>query len=363
MDGLLQAARRATGRPDARVVDTRERPAAHRVENMTTEALRIVDADLADGTTVSLFAKVLHHVSRSPGWHFVPEPFRPQVERELDWLDEPRVFRSGLAERMPAGVRLPALYHVEEDPAEQTITLWMELVDDDPIWNRDRYTRSAAALAALAGHWPEAALSADLGLARRPIDGLFFGKIVNHDLPILATEAHWERPEVAAVAAADPALRGDIAALADRVPDMLARLHGLEHPLAHGDATPDNIREPGDGTVVLIDWSYAGGAPLGSDLSQLVAGRVERGAPGTPPPAEIAPVVVDAFLAALDAAGVQHHPGDVRFAFATHLAVRSVFSAVNVDHRPDLCDGDLAELVARRAELARFGIDLANSVA
>jgi hypothetical protein len=52
-------------------------------------------------------------------------------------------------------------------------------------------------------------------------------------------------------------------------------------------------------------------------------------------------------------------PDEVRAAWATSLAVRSVFSALVLDHRPDLEGDARADLLRRRAAVARFGLHLA----
>jgi hypothetical protein len=73
--------------------------------------------------------------------------------------------------------------------------------------------------------------------------------------------------------------------------------------------------------------------------------------------------IVDGFVDGLSAEGSTAPLDDIRAAFATHLAVRSVFSALVLDHRPDLEGDARAELLRRRAAVARFGIDLALDVA
>lgn len=52
---------------------------------------------------------------------------------------------------------------------------------------------------------------------------------------------------------------------------------------------------------------------------------------------------------------------EVRLAWATHLAVRSAFSAILVD-RPGLGEADRADLIRRRAPLARYAVHLNRSV-
>jgi hypothetical protein len=325
---------------------------------MTTAGLGRVSGTTADGTPWSAFVKALHPASESPIWAMIPPEHHAQVLAELDWLDEPRVYRSGLAAQLPDGLRMPALHHLEEAPSR--ITLWLEDVADVGRWDLERYARAARVLGRLSGTWPEERAATELGMGRRPIDGLFFGKITHRDLPILADDGFWADPDVAPVV--DGGHRSDLGRLADAVPALLERLHRLPHGMAHGDAAPANLLEPGDGTVVAIDWSYGACGPLGSDLGQLLAGRVESGDMEPSELPGVAAAVRSGYLDGLADTGCRVDVRDVELAWATHLALRSVFSALIVDHRPDL-DGDARrELLARRAGLCRFGLDLAAQV-
>ena len=357
-DVLAAVARAATGRPDAAPGPWRAAPSPHRVANMTTHSLHEVTGELVDGTPWSAFAKVLHPASASPLWHVVPPEHHAAVLEDLHWLDEPRLYRCGLARAMPEGVRMPALLHVTEE--EDRITLWLEHVADLGPWDLDRYHRSAVALGRLGGRWTEPRATSELGLGRRPLERLWFGKIVHFDLVVQSEPGFWDEAHVAAVVDADH--RDDLARLEGAVPDLLARLARLPHGLAHGDAAPDNLREPGDGTTVAIDWSYGSCAALGSDLGQLVAGGVESGAMDPSRLPEVGRVVVDGYLEGLAREGAPADRAAVEEAWATSLAVRSVFSALVVEHRADLSPAARQDLLARRATLGRFGLDLAERV-
>ena len=370
-DVITTVARAATGSPGATCGRWRIEPSPHRVENMTTDRLDRVVGELDDGTTWSVFAKTLHPASASPLWQHIPPEHHAAVLADLHWLDEPRLYGCGLAERLPDGIRMPALLHVSEGHAGEgpgseghgVVTLWLEDVADEGAWDLDRYHRSARALGRLGGRWPEERAMAELGIGRRPIERLWFGKLTHLDLVLQADDAFWEDPAVASVV--DDRHRADLERLRDAVPGLLARLSALPHGLAHGDATPDNLREPGDGTVVAIDWSYGSSAALGSDLGQLLAGRVESGVGHALDPGELPAVgaaIVDGYLEGLASEGCEADRAAVEEAWATNLAVRSVFSALILDHRPDLGGADRQDLLARRAALGRFGLDLALRV-
>jgi hypothetical protein len=353
-------ARRATGRPDAAVARWVVEPSPHRVENMTTERLERVAGELDDGTAWSVFAKTLHPASEAAGFQLVPPEFRAQVLEDLDWHDEPRLYRTGLGAGLPDGFRLPGLFGVDESPTR--ITLWLEDVADDAPWDLARYHRTAVLLGRCSGRWPERRAGTELRLRRRPMARLFFGKITHLDLPAQADDGFWADPRVAAVV--DDRHRADLAWLASATPALVEREQRLPHALCHGDATPDNFREPGDGTVVAIDWSYGSCCPYGADLSQLLAGRVESGALPADEIGAVAECIFDGYRTGLQAEGATVPADHVEAGWATHLAVRSVFSALLLDHRPDLGPDDPArcELLARRAALARFGLDLVAEV-
>jgi hypothetical protein len=291
----------------------------------------------------------------------VPPFAQEEVRRTLDWRDEPRVYTSRLAEDLPPGLRLPDLYAVDED--EQRITLWLEEVTDTQPWGPARYQRAARQLGRLAGRWPEHRVASELGLRRRPPAELFFGKITHVDLPALADDALWDTPAVRAATARHGDLRGDLDRLAAAAPGLVEAYEHLPHALAHGDATPDNLHEPAPGDTVAIDLSYVGPAALGSDLGQLLVGRFESGAATEDDLDAIGTTLLPAYLEGLADEGVDIDPQVVEAGWAISLAVRSVFSALVVDHRPDLDPTARDRLLARRALTCRFGLDLALTTA
>lgn len=358
---ILSSVARAATTAAARVATSITEPLEHRVENMTTARLDRVRLTLDDGTTVSVVAKTLRPASAAPAFAAIPPEHHQQVLEDLHWLDEPDVFRSGLGAALPEPLRMPTV-HLIDDASEPThITVWMEDVDDVVPWTLDRYRRTATALGALAGRWtgPEAATT--FGLHERPLARLFNGKITHLDLPLQAGDDFWADPHVSA--AVDDRHRADLARLAEAVPGLLDRLPTLPSGVCHGDATPDNFREPGDGAVVALDWSYGHVGAVGSDLAQLLVGRFESGAAESDQIASIAATILDGFMNGLAAEGAAAAIDQVRAAWATHLAVRSAFSALVLDHRPDLDSNARADLLRRRAAVARFGLDLALDVA
>jgi hypothetical protein len=357
---ILAAVAGAATASAATVVASESEPLGHRVENLTTARLDRVRLTLDDGAALTVVAKTLRPASASPTFASIPPEHHQQVLEDLHWLDEPDVYRSGLGGALPEPLRMPAV-HLVDSTADDVVTVWMEDVDDLVPWSLDRYRRTAMALGALAGRWTGPEAAGAFGLHGRAIERLFFGKITFVDLPLQADDEFWADRHVRA--AVDDRHRTDLARLADAVPGLLARLSTLPSGVCHGDATPDNFREPGDGSVVALDWSYAHVGQVGSDLGQLLVGRFESGAAEVDEIPAIATAILDGLVDGLAAEGSTATLDDVRAAWATHLAVRSVFSALVLDHRPDL-DGDArADLLRRRAAVARFGLDLALDIA
>ena len=358
-DTLERVARIATASA-ANVSTATSEPVAHRLENMTTARLDRVRLTLEDARTLTVVAKSLRPASAAPAFESIPPEHHQQVLEDLHWLVEPDVYRSTLGSGLPRPMRMPTVYRVD-DSTDGVVTIWMEEVADVVPWSLDRYRRTAASLGALAGRWTSPDATTAFGLKGRMIERLFFGKITFLDLPLQADESFWADPHVRS--AVDDRHRSDLARLAEAVPGLLARLAGLPTGVCHGDATPDNFREPGDGSIVALDWSYAHTGQIGSDLAQLLVGRFETGAAETDDIPAIADAIADGFVDGLTAEGSAATLDDVRTAWATQLAVRSVFSALVLDHRPDLEGEDRAELMRRRAAVARFGLDLALDVA
>ena len=98
---LSEAVQRLTGRDDAEIASVQARPAAHRVDNMTTAALTHVSGTLVDGTPWRLFVKTLRPAWRAPLWDQIPPMFHDSVRRELNWEDEPRIYTGPLSDDLP----------------------------------------------------------------------------------------------------------------------------------------------------------------------------------------------------------------------------------------------------------------------
>jgi hypothetical protein len=300
-------------------------------------------------------------------WRVILKGFAPVPERDdpaqFDyWKREWLLYRSGLLDAHPAGLRAPRCYAAHELPDGST-WLWLEYVQEDgePIWTIARWALAARHLGQLNGaHLPE---------QRRP------------DAPWLAgnrlrawVERH--RPLVAQIAAApqNPAVQqwwpqpvvDAILRLWDERDTLCAALERLPRAFGHGDAIRRNLlsRRNLNGTeeTIAIDWEFAGLYALGEEVGQTlsVASAFYDLDPTALPDLDTA--LFAAYLDGLRDAGWRGDTRPVRFAYAAHAALRNAFNAVgatvpaevgraaalrNYGHTWD-------ELAARRAAIRPF---------
>jgi len=352
LPGLEDALASALGGTPTTIDTVRSRPADHRVDNMTTESLHHVEAD-TDLGTARLFAKVLRPATKSPTMAYIPPDHHADVAANLNWLDEPRVYRSAVGRDLPDGLRLPAFHGIVQE--EERLVLWLEDVPTVGDWTLARYRTAARLLASAGARWPEERLAGE-GIGRRSYEYLFFGKLTNADLPVLRSPGHWTAPDLAALGGA--ALGSRTERLIDAAPRLLGVMGELPHALAHGDATPANLLPTADGGLVAVDWSYGCADAVGADLGQLLAGRFDVGGGEPAEVPDTADAVRDGFLDGLRQAGNDVAETDVLAGWAIAMSFRSVISATVLDHRPDLDATERTALLARRVAVADVGLTL-----
>ena len=85
---------------------------------------------------------------------------------------------------------------------------------------------------------------------------------------------------------------------------LAAEADALPRLLSHGDACPNNLLAgERDDELVMIDFGFWGGAPVGFDLTQLLVGDVQIGRRGADDLAELDEALVTAYVAGLRAEG------------------------------------------------------------
>lgn len=338
--------RACVGDPQAEVAEQYEEHVASGA--LSTAALRRLHGTTKDGVPWSVMVKSIMSMKHWAGMDIVPEHLRETAVARYPWRSDADVYLS--PPPLPSGLRLPAIY-LMEDLGDERMDMWMEDVRVARNgWDLTRYKRAARLLGELASMSP----------AQGPNFGMYYyceGPLEHLFLPLLRDPATWRHPLVAEYA--DPLLRADLLALAERIKPLLAALDRLPHTMPHGDACPQNLLVPADGSAdfVAIDWGWPYAAPVGFDLGQLLVGLAQDG--GTDP--EDLPAIHETIEAAY-ASQVDADPADVSFGYVASLVLRCAWQALPLERLGEEVTPSLEQLFARRAALARFIVDLGRSL-
>jgi hypothetical protein len=360
-EALAAAVARSLGVAEAEVLTCEVEVAAYDIEALTTAGRYWVRGTaLAGGGRASygFFVKVVQSWSRTPQFQMVPDHLRDIAAAGLRWRNEPDVYRSDLAERLPDGLSMPTAFAVL-DIDEESAAIWLRGVDVDPApWTTATFERAASLLGRLAAS-PRVRPLNRLG-SQDVVRQYAHGRVEHQVLPTLRSEGLWRHPRVAE--AFDEELRGRILAAADELPRLLDELDAAALGTAHGDACPRNLlieRGSPDG-FVLIDFGFWSRAPLGFDLSQLLLGEVQLGERPAAELPELAEVCLEAYVSGLRAEGCDVALEEVRRVHALVMLVFWGLSAVPLEvmfGQP----APPARVFQERALAARFVLDLVDA--
>ncbi len=307
-----------------------------------------------------LFVKQVQSWSRSPFFQMVPEHLREWAESTVPWKTEAEVYRSDIGPLLPEGLRAPRALGVY-DLDDTSSAIWLEEVVARPAtWDRRRYERAAYLLGRFSGS-PALAPLQHLRDMDWLLDTYVKGRLQVQVQPLLMSDEVWRHPLCAAF---DDELRARLRATAADAPALAAEADALPYLLSHGDACPNNLLAgEHDDELVMIDFGFWGGAPVGFDLTQLLVGDIQIGKRGADDLAELDETIVAAYVAGLRAEGSEIPEEQVRRGHALCLLVMTGLSAVPFD----LFDGPIDErtmrIAADRAKLARYALDLLESTA
>jgi hypothetical protein len=320
--------------------------------SMTTGGLwRLAGTAMDDRGTRRFHAvlKVVHTPLRWAGIDAIPVDMRGYIVAHVPWRTEAEVYRSDLANFLPAGLRLPDMYLIE-DLDEDSAGIWMEDVQTDPArdWNNDCYTQVAYLLGYLAG-----VPGAPTGM-ERDIADFVTGPGEHVFVPMLRSGILHSHP--AFDGTIDHHLEQDMLLFVDHLPSLLAEAATLPRTRAHGDACPQNMLQTRTGTVAL-DWGSFGTTTAGFDLGQLLAGRANEGLLDGPTMAMLAPACLSAYLDGLLDAGMSLPPALVRRGFGISMAFQSGLSALFPRELEGPVTAELRDLIRARAGMARFILD------
>lgn len=237
-------------------------------------------------------------------------------------LREMELYRSGILEDLPGGIRAPRCFgNLERE--DGTVWVWLEDITDgiQAPWPIERYAVVARQLGQFNGTW----------LVNGPLP----------DAPFLSR--NWLRGWVEASRPAidaflvDPDLARQSGVYPDSVLDAYASLWArrqtiydemarLPQTFGHLDAFSRNIfvreRHGNPGDTILIDWSFAGTVAIGEDLVPLVGGSVGFMDAPVSAVGELAELALEGYIAGLADAGWRGDAATVRRMFHAALGLR-----------------------------------------
>src|SRR3954451_9077767 len=87
----------------------------------------------------TFFVKVVQSWSRSPLFRGVPPELRELALASVPWRVEPLIYRSDLADRLPAGLSLPRTYGVFDLDVDSA-AVWLQAINIDTVrWDEERF--------------------------------------------------------------------------------------------------------------------------------------------------------------------------------------------------------------------------------
>jgi hypothetical protein len=363
-----------TGHPGARPVSARLEPFAYEIGTPSTEALlRLTGtATLPDDSEVgwSCFLKKLQSAKYWPLIHLLPEDIQENFIQNLPWELEVAVHRSGIAEILPAGLRLPTAYRIAVHDDDRAV-IWMENVDQAPgCWPIERFERAAYLLGRLSARRQPHLVKPLLprGTVETPGIGLRYytnGRVMTGAMPGLANDETWQHPMLAAAICdtGDHGLRDELLELGTRLPAVLDALDALPQTYQHGDASPQNLLVPkgNEDEFVVIDWGFDCPQAVGFDLGQLLIGLAHAGELSPDALPDVHRVIVPAFMEGLAADGMTVPREQVLYGYLGSLMCRAAFTALPLEMFGKV-DAATEGLFYDRVRLTRAIVDLVKSI-
>lgn len=298
----------------------------------TGALLRLRGTDTA-GASWSLFCKVLQHVRHWPVLAFLPPEHAQHFVEQFPWRIALELWDDAVQQNLPDGLRAPALHRVIELDDDRAAVWTEDVAHEHTPWDDALFARAARLL----GRWNARSTAAEVLATSALPAGYALRMYVERSVPLrglapLDDDGLWAHPWLAG----HTDLRSGLRAVAPGLPEMLDRLDTHVQTLPHGDASPQNLLVPADGSdgFVVIDISFRSPHALGFDLSQLLVGLTHAGVVPAARMPQIAEVVEQAYLDGLHDEDVTDQDDRVRDAFATTALLRSGFDGLRYEPLP-----------------------------
>jgi hypothetical protein len=361
-DHLSAMVARLLGVRSAELVEVTVEPVDYDLPAITTAARHWVGGQALTPRGTEPFRMFVKHVqswARHPWFQRVPEEARELAAAGVPWRTEAEIYRSDLADRLPAGLSMPRALDVV-DIDELSAAIWIEEVASREVaWDLERYRRAAFLLGRLAASPAVAPLA-----ALRDVDwslGIYTeGRLRVQVVPMLMSDELWQHPLCVAF---DDELRDRLRAAGARAADLAAEGDALPWLTSHGDACPNNLLDDGTGDLVLIDFGYWGAAPVGFDLQCLLVGDVQIGRRPADTLAEVDEAIIPAYVEGLRAEGCDVPEAVVRRAHAIRCLLMTGLSTVPFELFEAPMTDEVRRIAADRALIARYCLDRLDATA
>ena len=278
----------------------------------------------------SLVVKVL----KNPAGIFLPNGFVISAEMVEDpanfsyWKREIDVLEAGVLDDLPANLHVPRYFGRSEQPG-QGVWLWMEEIVDtsERQWPLERFGVVARQLGQFNGAYlTERALPSGAWVTNG-----WLRSWVTTGMATLADSlcepAAWSHPHLRA--AFPQPVREQLVELWHDHEALLDALDRLPRTFCHLDMHRANLlvqrRFDGQEQTIVIDWSLAGVAGVGEELTGLIVASVLLGHVARAEVVRLEQVAYDQYLAGLSDAGWHGDPRLVRFGYTASAALRFSF--------------------------------------
>jgi hypothetical protein len=262
------------------------------------------------------------------------------------WKREIMAYQSSVLMDLTGPVVAPRCYDVCAQP-DGSYWLFLEDIqaEGDSSWSLDQYVTAAYSLgefngAFLAGH----PLPEESWVARD-----WLRNYLEHALPAVDfTRKNPHHPLVRGIFPGNTLAQ--ILALWDMNPRLLRILEGLPQTFCHQDAFDRNLFLR-HGHTVAIDWGYAGVAPVGSELTPLIAAAIGMGNFPASQARELDRACFLAYLEGLRQAGYQPDAKQVRLGFTLTFGLRYLLGNTVGETIPSLLDQERRERIFENVSL------------
>jgi hypothetical protein len=308
-----------------------------------------------------IFVKHVQSWSRHPFFQQVPPEHQEMAAASVPWRTEGDVYRSDLGDLLPTGLTMPRALGVFDLDAESN-AVWIEAVPaTDREWDLACYAEAARLMARFATDARVMELSEAIG-HDMTVHTYFEGRLALQVLPAVRDDGLWHHPLV--TGAFDDELHRRLLDAADHAAEYADELARLPRVASHGDACPNNLLTRDDSEdFVLIDYGFFGPGAIGFDLSQLLVGDVQVGRRGSDDLAAVEAALFAGYMAGLRAEECWIPDDVVRRAHALQLMLFTGLSSLPIELLDQEPTPELRRVVAQRADLARFSLDLCDATA